>query len=371
MIKILFLIHDLAQGGAEKVLVNLANSLDKTRFDVTVMTLFDVGVNREFLDKSVTYKSCFKKMIRGNIHLMKVLSPKQLHKWLIKDKYDIEVSYLEGPSARVISGCTWSDTKIISWIHVEQHNKKKASEAFRSYREASECYSKFDKIVCVSKTVREDFEKLFDLQVPCEVYYNTVENEIITRQAMEVVDDIEFSNSEFKICAMGNLKPSKGFDRLARVHCKLRHNGFNIHTYLLGVGPEKDNIFQIINLEEEVSSFTFVGYKTNPYKYLKRCDLFVCASMAEGFSTAATEALIVGTPVVTTPVAGMEEMLGNNNEYGIISDMSEESLYEKIKFLLENPEQLEHYKRQAFIRGQDFSKDKTVAEVEKFFLGMV
>ena len=50
MKKVLFLIHDLGQGGAEKVLVNLVNNLDKEKFDVTVMSLFDVGENKQNLD---------------------------------------------------------------------------------------------------------------------------------------------------------------------------------------------------------------------------------------------------------------------------------------------------------------------------------
>ena len=48
MKKILFLIHDLGQGGAEKVLVNLVNHLDKKKFDVTVMSIFDIGENKQF-----------------------------------------------------------------------------------------------------------------------------------------------------------------------------------------------------------------------------------------------------------------------------------------------------------------------------------
>ena len=48
MKKVLYLIPNLAHGGAEKVLVNLANNMDKTKFDVTVQTLFDVGVNRQY-----------------------------------------------------------------------------------------------------------------------------------------------------------------------------------------------------------------------------------------------------------------------------------------------------------------------------------
>ena len=47
-IKILFLIHDLMHGGAEKVLLNLVNNMDHEKFDITVQTLFDVGVNKQF-----------------------------------------------------------------------------------------------------------------------------------------------------------------------------------------------------------------------------------------------------------------------------------------------------------------------------------
>ena len=53
MKKVLFLIHDMGQGGAEKVLVNLVNHMDHSKFDITVMTLFDSGENRQFLKKSI------------------------------------------------------------------------------------------------------------------------------------------------------------------------------------------------------------------------------------------------------------------------------------------------------------------------------
>ena len=86
MKKILFLIHDLGHGGAEKVLVNLGNNMDRSKFDITVMSLFGGGVNEQFLSPDVRYITCFKKAIPGNSHLMKLLSPKIIHKWLIKDK---------------------------------------------------------------------------------------------------------------------------------------------------------------------------------------------------------------------------------------------------------------------------------------------
>ncbi|MBR0136232.1 MAG: glycosyltransferase, partial [Clostridia bacterium] len=98
---------------------------------------------------------------------------------------------------------------------------------------------------------------------------------------------------------------------------------------------------------------------------------FVCASMAEGFSTAATEALIVGTPVCTVEVSGMKEMLGENNEYGIVTENSEEGLYRGIKSLLDDPELLAHYKRKAEERGRSFSTETTVKAVEDMLLSLI
>ena len=125
---------------------------------------------------------------------------------------------------------------------------------------------------------------------------------------------------------------------------------------------------QWVNEQGLQGSVTFLGYQTNPYKYVAACDLFVCASHAEGFSTAATEALIVGTPVITTRVSGMEEMLGSNGEYGIITENDEEALYQGIRDMLTTPGKLEHYKEKAKERGSYFSTEQTVAAVEEMLI---
>ena len=52
MEKVLFLIHDLGGGGAEKVLVNLVSRMDRTRYDVTVIALFAGGINEQFLPQN-------------------------------------------------------------------------------------------------------------------------------------------------------------------------------------------------------------------------------------------------------------------------------------------------------------------------------
>lgn len=239
MKKVLYLIPNLAHGGAEKVLVNLANNMNKTKFDVTVQTLFDVGVNRQYLNSDVKYIGGFKRMPRGNTYVMKLFSPEKLYKHFIRDNYDIIVSYLEGPTARIVSGCTKPNTKLVSWIHIEQHTKELASKSFRSYKEALDCYSKFDRTVCVSDTVKDDFKSIFDTKKPVEVLYNTNESEKIKKLSDEKVDDVNFSKDIINIISVAKIVPSKGYDRLMKIHKKLIEKNIKNHIYILGIGEAK------------------------------------------------------------------------------------------------------------------------------------
>lgn len=369
MIKILFLIHDLGGGGAEKVLVNLVNHMDRKRFEIHVMALFGGGVNEKQLASDVHYRAVWPKAIPGNSKLLKLLSPDQLHRRIIHDTYDIEVSYLEGPSARIISGCSKEQTKTVSWIHIEQHTLKNASSSFLSSKEAITCYSKFNKIVCVSEAVRTDFLSIFSSISNTEVQFNTIETDLIRRIKEEPVEATLFNKSEINLIGVGKIIRSKGFYRLARIVKRLRGEGIPVHFYALGVGPDQTEIENYLTHNNIQDYYTFLGYQMNPYKYIAKSDLFVCASMAEGFSTAATEALIIGTPVCTVDVSGMREMLGNN-EYGIITSNDDESLYQGIKDMICSGK-LEYYREKALERGKSFSTESTVRSVETMFEQLV
>ncbi len=363
-IKIAFLIHDLGQGGAEKVLVNLVNNMDSSRFDITLIALLKGGVNAQFLRPHIRYRVWIPYMIPGNSKLMKLVSPKTLYKLCVKEQYDIVVSYLEGPTARLVSGCPDENTKLVSWIHAELLEERFVTASFRSKKETEACYNRFDRMIYVSDRVRKSFETWLTLTIPGQVLYNTVESQVILKKSSEAVPGV-FDERELNIIGVGSLKPVKAFDRLIRIHKRLRDAGLPTHLYLLGRGPDAEMLKQQAAALGVADTVTFLGYQTNPYRYVAKCDLFVCSSLSEGFSTAATEALIVGTPVCTVEVSGMKEMLGEQNEYGVITENDDEALYQGIFDLLTTPGKLEHYRTQAKLRGQSFSTTETVRAVEE------
>ena len=368
MKRILFLIHDLGHGGAEKVLVNLVNNMDAEQFDITVLALFGGGVNRQFLKPHIHCRTVFPKAFPGNSHAMKLFSPRVLHKWFIREKYDIEVAYLEGPCARIISGCPDPDVKKVAWIHSTMASEKQAARSFRNRGEACACYGNMDKLVFVSQGVRDAFLRGCPVCGETAVLYNTNESARIRELAAEAAEPGLLLPDEIRLVGVGKLVRSKGFHRLIPMVKRLRDDGLPAHLYLLGTGPKKAELEELALRLGVEKAVTFLGYQTNPYKYVAKCDLFVCASFAEGFSTAATEALIAGTPVCTVDVSGMKEMLGNDNEWGVVTENEDEALYLGLKHLLQDPVRLARYKEKAAIRGKTFSTEYTVKAVEQMLL---
>lgn len=243
----------------------------------------------------------------------------------------------------------------------------KLAGSFRSEQEACACYNRFDQTVCVSQYVHDDFCQLLDFQKPCRVLYNTVESDKILAGAGEAAPEL-VDDGKIRLIAVGTLKQSKGYMRLLNIIKRLRDEQYPVHLYILGIGPLQQEMEEFIHQNKLQDTVTLLGYQTNPYKYVSKCDLFVCASFAEGFSTAATEALIVGTPVCTVEVSGMKEMLGSNNQWGVVTENSEESLYQGIQGLLDSPSRLAYYKEKAAERGKTFSTENTTRAVEKMLL---
>ena len=366
MIKILFLIPTLGGGGAERVLCNLVNNLDQTKYDVTVQTLFDTGINRNLLKSHVHFiPGKFHKQFRGNVMYFKLFSPSQLYKKTITGNYDIVVSYLEGSATRIVSGCHLEHVRKVAWVHVEQSSVLHAAYGYRSLREYQDCYNKFDIVACVAESVKKDFLSLTDYEGECLVCYNTNEDARIKANSDETVN-WPGENGVTRIVSVGRLVPEKGYDRLIKVHKRLIDNGFKHEIFILGTGNEKH--FQTLIKENGVSdTFYLLGFQENPYKYVAKSDLFVCSSRREGFSTAVTEALILGVPVVSTCCSGAYELLGENDEYGIVTENSEKGIYEGLHRMLSEDELLSHYKKMAIERGQHFSKELTVKAVERMF----
>ena len=365
MIKILFFIETLSGGGAEKVLQNLVNNMDSEKFDITVQTVWKEDP-KGLLNKNIRYKYIYPVYSKLNNYkyrfsvLLKTIYP--LH---IKDNYDIEVAYLECGATKVISTSTNKKAKKIAWVHCDLSKKISNIDSFK--KKSIKWYKSFHKIVCVSRDVEKSFKSIYGNELDTEVIYNVIDDYSIRKKSDEIVDDFSFDEKIPTIVSVGRLSTQKRFDRLIEAHKILLEEGFLNNLLIIGEGSERERLEQLIKDSGIQETVTLLGFKSNPYPYIKKADILACSSDYEGFSSFVAEGLILGKAIATTNCGGMEELLGSS-QYGIITDCDEKSLSEGIKKLLADISLKEEYERKAIERGKSFSISASVKEAEDFFV---
>lgn len=362
MIRILFLMPNLGGGGAEKVLVNLVNNMNKCKFDVTVKTIFEGGVNKDKLKSDIKYVCRKKQYFKGVSRFYSFLPMKLLYKNIVgRTRYDIVVAYMHGIPTKVIGGAP-KGVKKVSWVHGEI-NTGHIFKCFRNKRSAIAELKRHDAIVGVSETVCESFTKHTGITEKMYVCYNTNETEEIILLAKENVDLSTIKKPI--ICSVGRFTPEKGFSRLIDISKRLNEEGFTHSLMLLGDGPLRKDLEQKVN-EMGYGDVYFAGYQKNPYAYMSHADMFVCSSYYEGLSTATTEAVILGLPCVSTDVSGAREILTEDSQ-GIVVENNDDALYDGIQQMIEkiNQGKIDYAKIR---RSADkFTVQNTVKKVEELF----
>lgn len=360
--KLLFFHFDLKGGGAEKVLLGLVNGLDTNKYDITVQTLFGVGKYINELNPNIHFKYLFRKQFRGLPFFLKFFPAKLLYYLFIRDKYDVEIAYLETAPTRIIGGSKTDGTKKIAWVHTTMQSPPKS---YRSINELIQCYHNFDKIVFLSTLAQNAFYKLTNNDNwPSAIVRNVIDSNEILHLSKEIVELP--ADGKIRLMHLGRLVEVKGAVRLLQILHELKKKGCDQwHLYYLGTGVQQGEIEKYIQNNNLQNDVTLLGFQHNPYKFLAKMDLLVCASLVEGYSTAAVEATILEVPTLTTKCSGMEEIFADG-KYGLIVDNNDIAIEQGLKRVLTNPSILECYKSKLPERKSYFAYNTLLKENEDF-----
>ncbi len=373
--KVLFVIESLSGGGAEKVLTVLLKHIDKTRFDVTLCTVVETGV---YMDEVKKYVSCTS--ILGNPNRKTFLGKawyrfkyKCVYNWLpliwvyrlcVPHGNDVEVAFVEGFATKLMAASSNKQAKKLAWVHTDLINNHWIESIYQNITEERLYYQKYDQIIGVSKQVTNSVQHLYHLKnvITC---YNPIESDVILKWAEENIS-LPPKKESLRLVSVGRFVPQKAFDRLLCVVNRLYKEGFSLELWLLGDGEQRPLLEQYIRDENLEGIVTLWGFQTNPYPYLQHSDLFVCSSVSEGYSTAVTEALIIGLPVVTTACSGMDELL-DNGTYGTVTENDEGALYEGVKRCFTQSDLLNTYKEQAIHYKDRVTLKQQMSHIEELF----
>ncbi|HCT16855.1 MAG TPA: hypothetical protein DIW36_05635 [Ruminococcaceae bacterium] len=371
MKRILFFMETVDFGGAETVFNNIIKNTAKDMFDVKVVTERDHELFTDEIKDAASY-NCFIKTERSSIRdlwnkivikLSLILPEKYIRALFIRGKYDVEVAFCEGYSTKIIGNSGKRSCKKIAWVHTDMIKNPWSERIFGSAEEEKKCYENFDAIVCVAETMKESFIKKYGMAEKVHVLYNPIDFDSIIEKSKEK-NDFKFGDG-MKFILAGSFVKVKGFERLVNVCERLKNDGERFSVLIMGDGEEKENIKKLISEKNLGDTIKILDFQTNPYKYIAHSDVYVCSSLAEGYSTAVSEAVALNVPVITTECSGMKEIFGEN-ECGIICENSEDGLYNAMKKVLKNPSLLEKFSEEEKKRAKDFSLQKRVKAIEDF-----
>ena len=345
MKKIIFGITSLTLGGAERVLVDLANRLCKF-YDITIFTIYAKGELEKELSPDIKrislYPFSFQELSnfqrKLQMPLQILLGKKHLYKKYIKKDYDIEIAFLEGPITRLFS-IKNKNTRKIAWIHndvslvfgkgIKAKIKKKIDRNI---------YSKYETLVFVSKDNREHFEKVYPElrnssleRIHKRVIYNYLDDEVVRKKTEDQID-ITFDQTYINFVTVARLVEQKGIDRLIDVHTKLIRNGKKHRFYVIGDGPLREKLEEKIKKNKVEDSFFLLGKRENPYPYIKKADYFCLLSQFEGYPMVLLEAKLLNKKILITDTAAREVV--QNYEKATIVENSEKGIYNGLQKII-------------------------------------
>lgn len=364
MMKILVHIDSLYAGGAEKSLISFLSTLPNDKYEIDLMLLREGGLFSNMIPKHIRIVEAplpyrclgisplnFKFYIKKNpiLFLRKLYSLYRLkfRKELSLDQtlwriwnsiinpfpksYDVAISYLEGLTNYYVIDKVSAKRKII-WIHNE-YSKLGYNKVF-DYT----FFEKADSIVTISELCRKNLINNFpSLESKIHVAENITNPDIVRSMSNEVIDDsfFECKSKDFKILSVGRLSPQKNYSLAIDAAKLLKDKGLNFKWYIIGVGPLKRELENKIRSLSLSNNVILLGLRSNPYSYMKRCDIIVQSSLFEGKSIALDEAKILYKPIVTTSYDTVYDVI-EDGKTGLIADMNSSSLAEKIHQLYIN-----------------------------------
>lgn len=348
----------MRHGGAEKVLVTFLKNLPKGKYEIDLLLnlysgkyLADVPdwVNVMYLNRGEMITTNRPKDIPEKIyrvvyqHLLKKY-PKILYTRKLKSKiYDVEFAAIHGFMDEILNSPLKSSKKLM-WIHndltqVSGYTPEKIRQFFH-----------YDKVMVISEKIQETFlnlAKTDDEKNKIVRIHNPLDtNEILVKSEVRIQksEDLQPSTSNLQplFISVGTVFPQKGFDRLLKVHKRLLDEGFRHRVLIVGDGYDFENVKKLKSELGVDETAEMLGFTDNPYPYFKAADFYILSSRYEGFPTVLFEAITLKKNIIATDVSGVAEML-ENGKLGLITENSEEGIYEGMKQALTNPEHFKSY----------------------------
>lgn len=231
-------------------------------------------------------------------------------------EYDLAISFLQ-PHNYVLSKV--KAKKKACWIHTDYTKVELDVEA------ELPVWSAYDHIVSISPDVTKSYLQVFpSLKDKIVEIENILSSKFVRKRAEEidVSDEIPKKKENINILSVGRFSDAKNYDNVPDICRRIREKGMDLHWYIIGFGDETliRQKIQEVDMEDYV---IILGKRTNPYPYIKACDIYAQPSRYEGKSVTVREAQMLCKPVVITDYPTAKSQIQDGVD-GVIVPMDNE-----------------------------------------------
>lgn len=354
---LLFVLPDLAAGGAHSLNILLARHLQARGWPVRVATLFD---RPEAIDGEAL----------AGLRIERLLASSAAGKL----KAVSRLAALARTAGLVIGGMEFAATNygfwaarrarrpFLSWTHT----------AFLPHQYAAGpvdrlvsrwVYRRCRDVVFPSQGARESLRLALGRQ-PRQARWHVLENFITPPLPSPTAPDARIYALPVVI-SVGRLVEQKAFDRLIRAHARLRRQGLACHLVLLGDGPLRAQLVAQASALGVADTVFLPGHVDNVADWLAHATVFALCSRYEGFSLVLLEALHAGVPAVAMDCpSGPREILQDGRVSRLVPADDEAAFTQAIAELLRDPAQRVHYAALGRQRAQDYAPERIVPRWE-------
>lgn len=342
--KILIYIPSFTIGGTISSLSALLASIDPSRVSVDVYSRSHLGPCRSLLTNCTILKEnvwlssvvrsrgaiirLLSYIVQSAIHIFSALGV-NLAKYTYRlggkiigtNSYDVVIAYQESIASYV---SYLPAKKRIAWIHCDYERVVQELPSVRK----NNCFHQFDKIVCVSKSAKHAFNRIYpELADMTEYIYNIVNDDLIREKArLSKPVNADFMTDRKTIVSVGRFDDVKQFDKIPAIAARIKEfTATPFRWYIIGATKGGDNELKVAecikasHVEDEV---TVYPAQKEIYPYIAYADILVNTSRSETFSMVVFEARALGTIPVINKIPIADEVV-NNTKDGFICSLNE------------------------------------------------
>lgn len=392
--RIFISMHYMEIGGAESALIGLLQSIDYFRYDVDLFLYAHRGEMMQFIPKEVhllpeikeyahiecsmkqaLVDGCWgvlygrlkaKRQFRSYLRRKGLSESSAIYHYIAESispylpslhylgEYDIAISF-HFPHNYVIEKVL---AKIkICWIHTDY------TRIDINVEQELPIWSSFDHVISISSDVTKTFLKVFpSLKDKIVEMENILSSDFVRSRAGEfdASEELAKYGNGIKLLSVGRFCEAKNYDNVPDICRYIRERGIHLHWYLIGYGD--DSLIRQRIHEAGMEDYVIIlGKRSNPYPYIKACDIYVQPSRYEGKSVTVREAQMLCKPVVVTNYATAPSQIQDGIDGCIVPMDNEECAKGLCEFILDKDLQQSIVD---YLHAHDYAND---VEIEKLY----